>query len=443
MLVSVPTISKVHDAYIIAVEESARRKLEDASANHRVVPVDMTKSPPPHVEEEAITAFRAEPVSAVLGSEAGPREQSQISQQSSYPSRQQQELIPLHTAKSPSVSPTKPPRQLVPQQKPAPQQLQSQGREERDPSPRAAEDPLVEQNPVHASSMPASEKRGKASPAKHGGLNGSVEALEMNGMMMTEKERDSPRKSKGSKGKRTSTAASNPDTPLIEDMLTQGGLAPNGKTSSHNSLSVSSQDVSMYDMDADPGFDHSQHDSVDSDGPHREMAIDCPDSFVATVKTPPRYPPPQNPTVPRVPPTTPSRTADSVKDKARTEATLNDAAMVVAGGAQPKPTTDQLERLRKHQEELRKRREEENRQQQEQDFLRTSLRGSKKLQALENKRMAQTQQLPTSIGIINTAFVDAEDDEDEDEGELVDDVDAGQSSQAVPVERYLKKNAGQ
>ena len=46
MYVSVPVISKVHDAYIIAVEENARRKLEDVSANHKVVPVDMTKGPP-------------------------------------------------------------------------------------------------------------------------------------------------------------------------------------------------------------------------------------------------------------------------------------------------------------------------------------------------------------------------------------------------------------
>lgn len=28
-------------------------------------------------------------------------------------------------------------------------------------------------------------------------------------------------------------------------------------------------------------------------GPHREMAVDVPDSFIARNKTPPRYPPPQ------------------------------------------------------------------------------------------------------------------------------------------------------
>lgn len=285
--------------------------------------------------------------------------------------------------------------------------------------------------------MPVAEKYGKSSPAHVDGINGSVEMLEMNGVM--EKERESPRKGKGGKGKkgdRGSKTLSNPDTPLIEDLV---GRAPNGKTSSNNSLNHSAHDLNMYDPDSDPGFDHSGQNSFSDTGPHREMAIDCPESFIATIKTPPRYPPPQTSapsTMPRVPPTTPSRTADSVKDKARTEATLTDVAAVVEG-AQPKPTTEQLERLRKHQEELRKRREEESRHQAEQEFLRASLRGSKKLQALENKRMAHGQASPPT-GIVNTAFIDAEE-----EAELVDDVDGIQLSLQHPQQtRYLKKNTG-
>nr|KAG5700893.1 hypothetical protein BaRGS_012300 [Batillaria attramentaria] len=264
--------------------------------------------------------------------------------------------------------------------------------------------------------------------------------LEMNGMM--EKERESPRKGKGGKGKkegRGSKAVSNPDTPLIEDLVGREKLAPNGKTSSNNSLNHSAHDFNMYDPDSDPGFDHSGQNSFSDSGPHREMAIDCPDSFIATVKTPPRYPPPQNSapsTMPRVPPTTPSKTADSVRDKARTDATLSDAAAVVAS-VQPKPTMEQLERLQKHQQELRKRREEESKHQQEQEFLRASLRGSKKLQALENKRMAHGQASPPT-GIVNTAFIDAEE-----EPELVDDVDGMPVSLQYPQQqRYLKKNTG-
>jgi len=36
-------------------------------------------------------------------------------------------------------------------------------------------------------------------------------------------------------------------------------------------------------------------------GPHREMAVDCPDTFIARNKTPPRYPPPRPPQVSKTP----------------------------------------------------------------------------------------------------------------------------------------------
>ena len=481
--VAAPTISKVHDAYIIAVEENARRKLEEASASHRVVPVDMTKAPV-HKQEEAVTVFRAEP-EPTSASPSSSSSSAAPCQERPSPARKPQHLQLQDCQQTPeqesplprqqpqksqqSTSPAKPLRQQHPQQlqqlKPAQQQQQQQQQQQlhqqqqwqqqqrpiqqQEPGGLREVVPLVERNPVYAPSMPVAEKKRRSSPSKNGGLNGSVEALEMNGMM--EKERESPRKGKGGKGKkgegRGSKAASNPDTPLIEDMISHGGLAPNGKASSHGSLNHSAHDLSAFDLDLDAGFQHSEQNSFSDSGPHREMAIDCPETFVATVKTPPRYPPPAPNSgtappaaVPRVPPTTPSKSADSVRDKARTEATLNDAAFMVTGGSQPKPTAEQLERLRKHQEELRKRREEESRQQQEQDFLRSSLRGSQKLQALENRRMAQAQQMAPPTGIINTAFVDAEE-EDEDEGELVDDVD--EMEQSVPVERYLKKNAGQ
>ena len=442
VVVAVPTITKVHDAYIIAVEENARRKLEDASASHRVVPVDMTRAPS-QKQEEAVTVFRAGPEPLSASSPGGSSSAAPCQEQQSPP-RSPQQLPGRQHLQEQKASLLQ-----QQQQKPAQQQQQQQQRnsQQREPAPKGIV-PLAELNPVYAPSMPVAEKKRKSSPSKNGSLNGSVEALEMNGMM--EKERESPRKGKGGKGKkgegRGGKATSNPDTPLIEDMIGHAGLAPNGKASSHNSLNHSSHDLNMYDLDSDPGFQHSGQSSFSDSGPHREMAIDCPETFVATVKTPPRYPPPQNPgtappaAVPRVPPTTPSKSADSVRDKARTEATLSDAAFMVTGGSQPKPTAEQLERLRKHQEDLRKRREEESRQQQEQDFLRSSLRGSQKLQALENRRMAQAQQLAPPTGIVNTAFVDAEEEDDE-EGELVDDIDGMERS--VPVERYLKKNAGQ
>jgi len=52
------------------------------------------------------------------------------------------------------------------------------------------------------------------------------------------------------------------------------------------------------------------------------------------------------------------------------------------------------------QEELKKRREQEEKHAKEQEFLRTSLRGSKKLQALENQREDSS---PVS-GFVNDAY---------------------------------------
>ncbi|XP_075723367.1 MAGUK p55 family member stardust isoform X1 [Rhipicephalus microplus] len=104
---------------------------------------------------------------------------------------------------------------------------------------------------------------------------------------------------------------------------------------------------------------------VETGQSHREMAVDVPESFVAVAKTAPRYPPPPRP---------------------QGSPRLNGSAA---------PTGDQLERIRKYQEELRLRKEEEERLAQEQEFLRSSLRGSKKLRALE-------QNAPE--GILNAAF---------------------------------------
>jgi len=58
------------------------------------------------------------------------------------------------------------------------------------------------------------------------------------------------------------------------------------------------------------------------------------------------------------------------------------------------------------QEELKKRREQEERQAREEEFLRTSLRGSKKLQALEQVRSEQTPspQQSSLTGFVNDAY---------------------------------------
>ncbi|XP_053608996.1 protein PALS1 isoform X4 [Plodia interpunctella] len=136
--------------------------------------------------------------------------------------------------------------------------------------------------------------------------------------------------------------------------------------------------------------------SLSDSGPHREMAVDVPDSFIARNKTPPRYPPPRPP--------------QQVNGTAKTAAPAV-PPREVARDAPPRPpahdnvTKEQMDSIKKYQEQLRQRKENEDRIAAQNEFLRTSLRSSHKLQALEST--------PPSSG---TAFVnDAyEDDVSED-----------------------------
>ncbi|XP_076049029.1 uncharacterized protein LOC143029832 isoform X2 [Oratosquilla oratoria] len=159
---------------------------------------------------------------------------------------------------------------------------------------------------------------------------------------------------------------------------------------------------------------------VEFDPGHREMAVDVPDSFVARTKTPPRYPPPkpqgqgitpihhnnnnssskskkgssgsstpQNGTLPK--PTPPPRSAET--------GLVSRSQPIGKGQEQISPqapsTQEELERIRKYEEELKQRRERE----EEEAMLRSSLRSSQKLQALAS----HAPPLAPS-GVINQAF---------------------------------------
>ncbi|RWS06301.1 MAGUK p55 subfamily member 5-like protein [Dinothrombium tinctorium] len=102
---------------------------------------------------------------------------------------------------------------------------------------------------------------------------------------------------------------------------------------------------------------------------HRELPVDVPESFIGVVKQTPRYPPP-----PQLKPTV----------------------------TQPEP-----EKLKKYNEEV-------NRKKAEEEFLRSSLRGSKKLQQLEQKEGKKEQNVSQDLhSIVNDAFV-ADDEVSED-----------------------------
>ncbi|XP_069966197.1 protein PALS1 isoform X4 [Bactrocera oleae] len=246
--------------------------------------------------------------------------------------------------------------------------------------------------------------------------------------------------------------------------------------------------------------------SVNQDnGPHREMAVDCPDNFIARNKTPPRYPPPHRPPQsksastkstsgchplkqlvkqkslislgslsgsaekldkstatqrqqpqPQVPTGGGTSAVDGclVSKSAKTSSKRNDELngsvkpvppprdhlrvekdgrlisrtpapqlpdrrLASSGVGAPQqiaqivePTLEQLDSIKKYQEQLRRRREEEERIAQQNEFLRNSLRGSRKLKALQDNKAAAQQQQPTSAervtGVENEAYLDDE-----------------------------------
>lgn len=141
-----------------------------------------------------------------------------------------------------------------------------------------------------------------------------------------------------------------------------------------------------HDLSEDVGsVEPSPNNNKDQSSGHREMAIDCPSNFVGSKKEPPRYPPPNSNSPYRTPGGTPAK-----KSAAYPDTKIPEPAPYMPA---PKMTEEEeqqnFERIKKYQEDLRKRREEESRLEREQEFLRTSLRGSKKLQELEERNAAE------------------------------------------------------
>ncbi|XP_077295958.1 MAGUK p55 family member stardust isoform X2 [Arctopsyche grandis] len=173
----------------------------------------------------------------------------------------------------------------------------------------------------------------------------------------------------------------------------------------------------------------------------REMAVDVPEGFVQIVKSTPKYPgADKKPAV--IAQNSSSTTSNGTATGAQT------TAAVAAGAQAPKPvppprdhlrierdgrlvnrapaplpparphhptppTRDQLDSIRKYQEQIRKRKEEEERIAAQNEFLRNSLRGSRKLQALEDSRSTDSgQSSPARTrsfrGFVNDAYSDDE-----------------------------------
>ncbi|KAK6999948.1 MAGUK p55 subfamily member 5 [Biomphalaria glabrata] len=360
-------IDKIHDAYIIAVEDEAKRKLDLFTSGQDVRAVDMTIA------------------------------SNSISQES------------INITNSPS----------------------NKGRTQVVVECKVESTPLQLETSFNTTtaSMPVEKKKKNShdqlSPVRdpvisNGGSRGnSGEWLEMNGFS----DQEINNKGKGQLRSKSNNRDSN--VPIISDYLENGSV--NMSEDFHSQRSGYNNHAQLSFDSRDTSFDY------DDPGPHREMAIDVPENFVASVKSPPRYPPPQHGSPIKSTNSSPSKANNNEGKEDNIYATSSKQSFKAQ--QQYQPTPQELERLHKHQDELKKRREEEKRQRAEDEFLRTSLRGSKKLQALENKRHLG----PAPSGVINTAFDDEESEEEEDDEE---DNDSKSHLRIVGQERYLKKNIG-
>lgn len=151
-------------------------------------------------------------------------------------------------------------------------------------------------------------------------------------------------------------------------------------------------------------------------GQHREMAVDVPESFIAHNKTQPRYPPPRNlnnQTLPAVPSSKPLmndvRPVPPPRDHIRSDVVQQQSFQTnkQAGkiGQILEPNPDQMDSIKKYQDQLRQRREKEERIAATNEFLRNSVRGSAKLQSL----MADHIPAPP-VGFDNEAYIVDDDD---------------------------------
>jgi len=294
--VAVPS-NNLQNAYIVAVEEDAKRRLEELLFNHKLTPIDMTKN----VDENT------------------------DNQNTDFSDNSQDLSLERALLRSP---------------------------------------------------MPYMTQSGQMT-------NGHVEMSDINGYK-------DARKGQGKKGRRSGSN----ETPMIDNLLTE-------RFSSDNSLNKYNDD-SFDDVHSSIEFDPDKH---------REMAIDVPNNFKGTAKTPPRLP---------------SSSQSSPRSTPVREHAQKNKAYANANG------NDELERIRHHQEEIRKRNEREEQRQKEQEFLRASLRRSEKMKALQKERV-RTQQ----AGFDNTAFSQ----EDDDSGGFEEGYVSGRHTQNS--RDYMKKNIGE
>lgn len=466
-------VTKVHNAYVIALEDEARQRLDHFTARQKAPAVDMTQ----------VCSTSPGPLTPGSPSNTSPLAVSNSANSWSRPNS------PSLTAAKSAVTTTTSINSLSPssnssdcnsfEHKASDSKIgrknlfhktesnksnNSNNKKKIRPEDLTPED-LVEEytvtkNPVYAShteiqqvlnsnyniSMPGEKKKktnhssnGEASTTNSDGAE--QEWYEMNGI----RDKDAGKKNKGKR--RSKAGNSSPDTePSNHFSNSNDYMIGNGRNNGSSEFmdnrlegyvnGLSNQWSERHHHSYyDPGSRDSTAFDMDDPGPHREMAIDVPENFVASIKSPPRYPPPHSSTA------SPSHHSKGSGKENSASHSLNSLSPGGRHRQHVQPTPGELERLHRHQEELNKRREEESRHQAEQDFLRTSLRGSKKLQALEENRR---QVAAVSLGFDNTAYNNEEGVDEDDYGMDFSHgtLNLRRDSDDMIVEPYLKKNIG-
>ncbi|XP_069671483.1 protein PALS1-like isoform X2 [Periplaneta americana] len=322
--------SNVQDAFVIAVEQQARERLERLSALKRIKPVDMTKL-------------------------------SQQLNQQTPAAEHQQEL-----------------------------------------------NGFIESSPIYVTSIPPEAKQDSTPPPRPRKSNGHASSTdEPDSAAEIELKQDL---SEVNASARVPFANGRTEVLIADTKLrTTAVVEQNCKDSLGRPRRRSGSSIVV--LDSQPSDDACNMMTMTLDnGPHREMAVDVPESFIARSKTPPRYPPPRangSASKPVPPPRDHLRIekdgrlvnrAPAPQVPARTAVTPGHA--VAANNNNADPTKEQLDSIRKFQEALRKRKEEEERLAQQNEFLNRSLRGSRKLQALESR----------PSGVVNDGYSSAEED---------------------------------
>ena len=376
-LSAVPGLNEIQDAYVIAVEEQARQRLEQLSVLHKVRPVDISK----------VDTFGKNIATVGLeGNQNGTRSPAFSTDNPTYVAEAVQPGIEESTV-------------------------------------------VNEQHTQQAQSSSGWPGSGSVdSVAGTSGASGSEESLSIG-----------PGEDSMESGVTNGYMNGHTNTAMIQGGVEQPRYPINGALRDANTNRMSGgqgqkaptiPQYFQYDQHDRQRSKENMYDTVDSDSdhaegrPHREMAIDCPPSFVGKAKEPPRLPS-QNPNRPSPRSSTHSTPVKRPPEYGSSE-TRNWAENITPYTEAPRPTREEQlaneEKIRKYQEDLRKREEDRNRLAQEEEFLRTSLRGSKKLQALEEARTAAASRA-SATGIINPIFTSEEE---------VDSAD-GSRSQTLPL----------